>query len=237
MCATTQRWGVGAFIGLFCLTGELSQHCWPFKPCSRWRCVANRSSATSGSSELYAQPKWHNILAPGQSSVTNNCTSYRRNLNECSHNILTALFKENDWQLYQYHLFNNACLQQFYSCYVPTTLTNFDIITGHYQHSHRMKNSLWHKNCFRLRLEWRHLIKHIHKTGYMPSAMREKNLMRTASDRVTTVTTQCTTEYDIYSFFTVFKRVRKNCENRLLASSCLSVRQHGTSQLPLDGFS
>ena len=29
----------------------------------------------------------------------------------------------------------------------------------------------------------------------------------------------------------------QNCERRLLASSCLSVRPHGTSRLPLDGFS
>jgi hypothetical protein len=30
----------------------------------------------------------------------------------------------------------------------------------------------------------------------------------------------------------------KNCEERLLASSCcLSVRPHGTTRLPLDGFS
>jgi hypothetical protein len=29
----------------------------------------------------------------------------------------------------------------------------------------------------------------------------------------------------------------QNCERRLLASSCLSVRLHGTTRLPLDGFS
>jgi len=29
----------------------------------------------------------------------------------------------------------------------------------------------------------------------------------------------------------------QNCEKRLLASSCLSVRPHGTTRLPLDGFS
>ena len=29
----------------------------------------------------------------------------------------------------------------------------------------------------------------------------------------------------------------QNCEERLLASSCLSVRPHGTTRLPLDGFS
>jgi hypothetical protein len=29
----------------------------------------------------------------------------------------------------------------------------------------------------------------------------------------------------------------QSCEKRLLASSCLSVRQHGTTLLPLDGFS
>ena len=108
-------------------------------------------------------------------SVTNNCSSDRLNLNECSHNILTAFFKENDWQLYEYHLFNDACLQYFYSWwYVPTTVTNFDVITGHYHHSHRMKNSLWHKNCFRLRPEWQDLIKPIHKTSCMQSAMRDK---------------------------------------------------------------
>jgi hypothetical protein len=28
----------------------------------------------------------------------------------------------------------------------------------------------------------------------------------------------------------------QNCEKRLLASSCLSVRPHGTSRLPLEGF-
>jgi hypothetical protein len=32
-------------------------------------------------------------------------------------------------------------------------------------------------------------------------------------------------------------RVRsQNCENQLLASSCLPVRQHGTTHLTLDGF-
>jgi hypothetical protein len=35
----------------------------------------------------------------------------------------------------------------------------------------------------------------------------------------------------------VFRRVRKICEKRLLASSCLWVRPHGTTRLPLDGFS
>jgi hypothetical protein len=34
-----------------------------------------------------------------------------------------------------------------------------------------------------------------------------------------------------------FKRVSKNCEKRQLASSCLSVCPHGTTRLPLDGFS
>ena len=29
----------------------------------------------------------------------------------------------------------------------------------------------------------------------------------------------------------------QNCEKRLLASSCLSVRPHGTTRFPLDGFS
>jgi len=29
----------------------------------------------------------------------------------------------------------------------------------------------------------------------------------------------------------------QNCENRPLASSCLSVRPHGATRLPLDGFS
>ena len=29
----------------------------------------------------------------------------------------------------------------------------------------------------------------------------------------------------------------QNCEKRLLASSCLSVRPHGTARIPLDGFS
>jgi len=137
--------GVGSFTTdfffFFCLTGELSQHSRHFRPCSRWRFVANQSSATSGSSEFYAQPKWHNILAPGQSSLTNNRSSDRRNLNERSHNILTAFLKENDWLLYEYHLFNNACLQYFYICDVPTTITNFDVFNGHYQHSHTMKNS------------------------------------------------------------------------------------------------
>jgi hypothetical protein len=35
----------------------------------------------------------------------------------------------------------------------------------------------------------------------------------------------------------LFRCVRKICEKRLLASSCLSVRPHGTTRLPLDGFS
>jgi len=34
----------------------------------------------------------------------------------------------------------------------------------------------------------------------------------------------------------VFGRVRKNCERRLLDSSCLSFSSHGTTRLPLDGF-
>jgi len=34
-----------------------------------------------------------------------------------------------------------------------------------------------------------------------------------------------------------FKRVRKNCDKRLLASSCLSVRPHEATRLPLNGFS
>ena len=35
----------------------------------------------------------------------------------------------------------------------------------------------------------------------------------------------------------LFRRVRKISEKRLLASPCLSVRLHETTQLPLDGFS
>jgi len=35
----------------------------------------------------------------------------------------------------------------------------------------------------------------------------------------------------------VFMRFRKICEERLLASSCLSVRPNGTTRPPLDGFS
>jgi len=35
----------------------------------------------------------------------------------------------------------------------------------------------------------------------------------------------------------VFRRVRKNCDKRLSASSCLSVCPHGTFQLPPDRFS
>jgi hypothetical protein len=38
-------------------------------------------------------------------------------------------------------------------------------------------------------------------------------------------------------FFLTFGRVRKNCEKRLLASSCPSVCPQGTTWLPLDGFS
>jgi hypothetical protein len=34
-----------------------------------------------------------------------------------------------------------------------------------------------------------------------------------------------------------FKARSKNCEKPLLVSSCLSVRQHRTTRLPLDGFS
>jgi hypothetical protein len=34
-----------------------------------------------------------------------------------------------------------------------------------------------------------------------------------------------------------FKTLSQNCEKRLLASSCLSVRPHGKTRLPLDGFS
>ena len=44
-------------------------------------------------------------------------------------------------------------------------------------------------------------------------------------------------KFDVYAF----RRVRKNCEKRPLASSRLgvppSVRPHGTTRLPLDGFS
>ena len=32
-------------------------------------------------------------------------------------------------------------------------------------------------------------------------------------------------------------RNSQNCEKRLLASPCLSVRQYGTTLLPVDGFS
>jgi len=35
----------------------------------------------------------------------------------------------------------------------------------------------------------------------------------------------------VYDYVGVF------CEKRLLAASCLSVRPHGTTRLPLDGFS
>jgi len=35
---------------------------------------------------------------------------------------------------------------------------------------------------------------------------------------------------------TLFTPVSQNCEKRPIASSCLSVRPHGTSRLPLDGF-
>ena len=35
----------------------------------------------------------------------------------------------------------------------------------------------------------------------------------------------------------IFRRVRKTCEKRLLASSCPSVRPHGTAWLSVDGFS
>jgi len=35
----------------------------------------------------------------------------------------------------------------------------------------------------------------------------------------------------------LFRGVRKIAEKRLLTSSCLSVRPHGTTRLPLDGFS
>ena len=36
--------------------------------------------------------------------------------------------------------------------------------------------------------------------------------------------------------FYAFRRFSQNCEKRLLVSSCLSVRPHGTTRLPLDGF-
>jgi hypothetical protein len=35
----------------------------------------------------------------------------------------------------------------------------------------------------------------------------------------------------------IFRWIRKNCENWLLASSCPSVRPHGKTRLSLDGFS
>jgi hypothetical protein len=35
----------------------------------------------------------------------------------------------------------------------------------------------------------------------------------------------------------VVSALSQNCEKRLLASPCLSVRLHGTARLPLDGFS
>jgi hypothetical protein len=37
--------------------------------------------------------------------------------------------------------------------------------------------------------------------------------------------------------WTVFRRVCENCEKRTLPSSCLSVRLHRTTRLPLDEFS
>ena len=37
--------------------------------------------------------------------------------------------------------------------------------------------------------------------------------------------------------FFLFRRVRKISKKRLLASSCLSVRPHGTTRLPIYGFS
>jgi len=37
--------------------------------------------------------------------------------------------------------------------------------------------------------------------------------------------------------FGFFRRVYKNCEKRILASPCPSVRPHGKPRLPLDGFS
>jgi hypothetical protein len=49
--------------------------------------------------------------------------------------------------------------------------------------------------------------------------------------------------YNLAQFFIIFRRVRKICEERLMASSCLrpplspSVCPHGTTRLPLDEFS
>ena len=34
----------------------------------------------------------------------------------------------------------------------------------------------------------------------------------------------------------IYRRVRKIAKKRLIASSCLSVRPHGTTRLPLDGL-
>jgi hypothetical protein len=49
--------------------------------------------------------------------------------------------------------------------------------------------------------------------------------------------------YNLAQVFIIFRRVRKICEERLMASSCLrppvspSVCLHGTTRLPLDEFS
>jgi len=43
--------------------------------------------------------------------------------------------------------------------------------------------------------------------------------------------------FQIFEFYVKHFQARSpNCEERLLASSCLSVRLHGTTRLPLNGF-
>jgi hypothetical protein len=44
-------------------------------------------------------------------------------------------------------------------------------------------------------------------------------------------------EDGITAEFNLISGSSQNCEKRLLASSCVSVRPHGTTRLPLDGFS